>query len=84
MHRRLGPPAARPAARVRRTLDQPRGPRRPPSPPAARPALRRPPPNTGPELRSGYTLEHGAAPHNPDFYSMRREIGKSIGEAFAA
>ncbi|NUS55108.1 MAG: alpha/beta fold hydrolase, partial [Streptomycetaceae bacterium] len=41
-------------------------------------------PNTGPELRSGYTLEHGAAPHNPDFYLMRREIGKSIGEAFAA
>lgn len=41
-------------------------------------------PNSGPELRSGYTLEHGAAPHNPDFYLMRREIGKTIGEAFAA
>lgn len=38
----------------------------------------------GPELRSGFTLEHGAAPHNPDFYLMRREIGRSIGQAFAS
>jgi hypothetical protein len=38
----------------------------------------------GPEIRGGYTSEHGAEPHRANFYLMRREIGRGVGQAFAA
>jgi hypothetical protein len=53
---------------------------------AAEPALGRmfPPARAGgPDLRTGYTLEHGAEPHNAAFYLMRRELGRAVGQAYA-
>ena len=38
----------------------------------------------GPEIRGGYTAEHGAEPHKAGFYLMRRDVGRGVGQAFAA